>query len=539
MAPAQVPHVLRSYNEGSGQAPSLRRGDAITDMKRHVFPLLGLIELAVAVALLLLGLALPGRDDVRKSFAGARRVTTAAGGQVRALRDQVGELRQSRLDRTAGRLAAATRTLATMARKGRVDFDSVRTIRDATGRAADGLDRLAEALDPEALGKLGGGLGATADYLDREVVPAAKAADDLDAASGRLRASARTFAEVVKAVPPDLKPARELHDGLARFDEGLGTLHDTLDPRRLAAMKEATEGAEGVVAEAARLADHAAGYTYPVVTLDGLTPRIRNRPFWPRGAEVGADMRKVAGGVAAMGREVESLSNELPKIQAAVAESRRTVGATRKALAAALERQGEVERLLRQMPEQAARLGEELPRLTGGLAQALRGTERRKELAAALRRSRKGIDAAVAGWPEVRSGLSGSAALLRATRDGLNQVIEHRAEYEAAREQVEGLSGGFAELLPALTDGLDARLDREDRTLAELAGGIAQVDATLPVYETALDRCLVIGRLLAWLLAGIAGLHGTYLVTSTIRSGYRCRSQEASGPNTPSAEPRA
>src|SRR4051794_7852332 len=123
-------------------------------MKRHVFSLLGLIELAVAVALLLLGPALPGRDDVRRSFAGVRRVTTAAGDRVHTLRDQVGELRRSRLDRTAGRLAAATRALSTIARKSRVDFDAVGTIRDATGRAADGLDRLAEALDPEALAKL-------------------------------------------------------------------------------------------------------------------------------------------------------------------------------------------------------------------------------------------------------------------------------------------------------------------------------------------------------------------------------------------------
>ena len=112
----------------------------------------------------------------------------------------------------------------------------------------------------------------------------------------------------------------------------------------------------------------------------------------------------------------------------------------------------------------------------------------------------------------MRSGLSGSATLLRATRDQLDQVIEHRAEYEAAREQVEGLSEEFAGLLPALTEGLDARLDREDRTLAEMAGGLAQVDAALPAYSTALERCLVIGRLLAWLVAAVAGLHGSYLM---------------------------
>jgi hypothetical protein len=482
-------------------------------MRRHVFPLLGFIELTVAVALIVLGLALPGRDEVRRSFAGARRITTAAGAQVRSLRDQVGELRRSRLPEAAERLGTASRTLTATLRKSRVDFDTVRNVRDAAGRAADGLDRLARALDSVALGALGDGLGATADFLDRDVVPAATtAADDLDAASGRLRTSVRGFAEVAKQLPPDLKPVRALHDGLTRFDAGLGALHAALDPRRLAALRQATDGAEGAVAEAARLAERAAGYAYPVVTLDGLTPRVSNRPFWPRGAEVSADLRKVAAGVAAMGREIETLAKELPQLQAAVAESRQTVGATRRALAAALEQQEEAERLLRQLPEQAARLGEELPRLTGDLAVALRGTERLKQVAGALRQSRKGLDAAVAGWPEVRSGLSGSASLLRAARDPLDQLIEHRAEYEAARAQVEGLSGEFADLLPALTEGLNIRLDREDRTLAEMAGGLAQVEEALPVYATALERCLVIGRLLAWVVAAVAALHGFYLM---------------------------
>jgi hypothetical protein len=482
-------------------------------MRRYVFPFLGLIELAVALALVLLGLALPGRDDIRRGFAGARRVTTAAGDQVRVLRDQVGELRRSPLQQTAERLGAATRTLATTARASRVDFDTVRVIRDATGQAADGLAHLAEALDPEGLDTLGDGLGVAADLLDRNVVPAAaKAADGLDAASGRLQAGARRFAAIVRDAPPDLKPIRELHDGLARFEEGLGALQATLAPGRLAAMREAADGAKGVVAEAARLAERAAGYTYPVVTLDGLSPRVRARPFWPKAAEVGADMRKIAGGVAAMGRELETLSKELPRIQAAVAESRRTVGATRRALAVALERQGEIERSLQQMREQSADLGEELPRLTEGLAHALRGTERLKEVATALRQSRRGIGAALVRWPEVRSGLSGSAALLRATREQLDGVIAHRAEYEVARGQAEDLSGEFARIMRGLTEGLEGRLEREDRTLAEMAGGLAQVDVALPAYARALERCLVIGRLLAWLVAAVAGLHGCSLI---------------------------
>jgi hypothetical protein len=500
----------------------------MTDMRLHITPILGLIEVGLAVVLFLLGLALPARDDVRRGFDGARRATSAAGGQVQSLRDQVAELRRSRLRQSADRLGVATRTISTALRATRLDFDSVRTIRDVTGRAAEGLDGIAGALDPGVLEGLGNGLGATADYLDREVVPAAtRAADGLDASSGRLQAGVRQFARLVRQSPPDLKPLREVHDGLARFDEGLGSLQATLDPRRLAALRQAIEGAEGVVDEAARLAERAAGYSYPVVTLDGLKPRVSSRPFWPRGAEVGADMRKVAGGVIALEKEIGALADELPRIQVAVAEGRKSIAATRTTLAGALGRQTEVERLLAEMPEQAARLAEELPRLTGELSRAIRGAERLREVAVALRRTRTGLDLAQAKWPAVREGIAGSAALIRASRDQMDQALEHRREYEAAWAQIEGLAGDFAELLPALTEGLDTRLDREDRTLAEMAGGLEQASRALPAYAEAIGRCSAIGRLLAWLVATITGLHGSALLLGGI---VRLPRTPASGP---------
>src|SRR5947209_13417670 len=115
-------------------------------MHRSLFFSLGLIEVAAAVALLVLGLGLPSPHDVRLSFDGARRVTVASRDQVRLIQEQVADLRRSRLRPTAERLRAATRLFTSTMRKGQVDFDTVRTIRDATGRSADGLDGLARAL---------------------------------------------------------------------------------------------------------------------------------------------------------------------------------------------------------------------------------------------------------------------------------------------------------------------------------------------------------------------------------------------------------
>lgn len=491
-----------------------------------VFPFLGLVEATAAVMMAVLGCSLPNTDDVRQSFEGARKVTAASGQQIRLLRDQVADLRRSELRRTTDHLQAATRSLTEALRKSRVDFDTIRTVRDATGQAAEGLETLAQTLDPKTLSQLGEGLGATAEFLDQQVLPAAnRSADALDAASESLQASARRIAQVLKAVPLDLKPVREVYDSLSGYDAGLVSLHATLDPRRLDAMRRGVQGAKGVVFEAAGFAEQVSAYTYPVVTINGMTPKVKNRAFWPKGTAVSADMRKLADGLAGMDREIESLATEFPKLQAAVAESRKSIGATRTVLALALARQAEIERLLADGPAQATRLTDELPRMTADLSKALRSTAKLKELAVALRQSQRGIDTAVANWPRLRTGLSSSAAILLATRDQLDQLIEHRAKYEAARDQVEGFSEEFAEFLPAFADGLYARLDQEDRALAEMEGGIAQVETVLPTYSRAASRCLDIARVVVWLLAAIGGLHGSYLIATAYLSAAHPRTK--------------
>lgn len=485
-------------------------------MRPWLFAALGLIEFAVAAALIVLAVSLPTGDDVRKSFQGAGRVTAAAGDQVRAFREQIAVLHRSRLTETADRLGSSTRSVALAFKTQRVDFDAVRSLRDSLDRSAAGLAGLGDVLDPDAIGKLGAGLTEAADFLDRGVAPAAEtAAEGLEGASRPLEVSARRFAAVARATPIDLRPLRVVHDSLARFDEGLAATGSMLDPRRLTAIREATGGAEGVVDEAARMAERAAGFSYPVVEFERLRPKVTSRPFWPRGAEVGADLRKVAVGVSAIRKEVEGLAAELPKVQSAVSESRKAVAATRKTLADALRHQGEVERLLKDMPGQADRLAEELPRLTGGLSKALRATGRLREVAVSLRQARRGMDASVTRWPEVRAGLGSSAAVLRAARDHLDAVLQSRREYETARGEFAGLSEEFARTLPAFSEGLSARLIEEDRTLAEMARGIDQFDRVLPVYSRAATRCLRVGRLLAWLSALIAGLHGVALIAGT------------------------
>src|SRR5207248_2886182 len=84
-----------------------------------------------------------------------------------------------------------------------------------------------------------------------------------------------------------------------------------------------------------------------------------------------AGLRKAAKGVEAAVKEWDSLNEGLPKLNEALEESRKAALATREALGTALKQQEKVEPLLKDVPEHAARLAEELPRLGEELAKVL------------------------------------------------------------------------------------------------------------------------------------------------------------------------
>ena len=492
-------------------------------MKLFHFPLFAVLEIAFGIALAILGLSLPGARDVTQSFDAAQRITIATEQQIRLLRDQVTDLRRSDVRKSAEHLRDASRTVTGVLRNSQVDFDTVRAIRDAAGQTAEGLDSLASSIDPGALGQLGAGLGATADLLDREVVPGAEsAARCLETSASSLRASTRQFAELVKAAPLDLKPVRELYEGLGRFDDGLDLVNHFLDPKLLEGLRQGTQGSEKLLNRGAQMAEKVASYTYPAsIALEGVTPKVKYRQFWPEGAEIGAEMHHVATGIAATSGAIETIAQELPRIQGVINESRRSIRATRGVLAAALARQAEFERLISKSPARVAQFSEELPRMTADLARALRSAAGLNNVAIALRRSRREIDAAVANWRQLRGGLTGAAGLLRGTRDQMDQLIRRRPEYEAAQHQVGTLAAEFTERLPAFTDGLNARLEQEDRTLMELDRGVDQATLILPTYSRLVSRCLDTTRVIAWVLATAAWLHGLYLFAGSTLRGRR------------------
>jgi ABC-type transporter Mla subunit MlaD len=485
-------------------------------MRRAVFLTLGLLEVAVAVVLVVFSCQLPTSSEVRDGFGRMGKVTDRTSHQVKLLRDQVHELRNPEVDELAVRLRGEVHKVTTALRSQNLDFDTVRTMSDALGDVANGLDGLATTLDPEALGKLGQGLGTTADFLDEKVAPtAAMAADQLDESTRALRDDAVRLSELLKSTPLDLKAAREVYEGLARFSEGLDRVNTALKLERFDKMKEGVKGLEDSLSTGADQVDRLASYTYPVVEFKGVKPNVMQKPFWPEGGKIADGMRKAAEGVNAAGKEMDGLAAELPNLRSSLDESKKVAERSREALAVALKNQDKVEPLLKDVPEHAARLAENLPKLGADLARVLRDTEKMKDVAVSLRQAQKGIDAAVARWPEIRTTLTRSATLLKTTRQQLQHVVEHREEYEKALNGAVDVSDEFAERLPRMTGHLDSQLEEQERSFDELGKSIDDVSEALPVYAQSTGRMLDTTRWLLWLVSGIVALHGVYLTAGT------------------------
>jgi TolA-binding protein len=484
-------------------------------MRRIVFLFLGALELLSAAVLVHFAWLVPGRHEVEETSARAERITGSTGAQVQHLRDQFRLLRERRpqMQSLALRLQAEMRVINDQLKTQRIDYDTVKTLSDSLGEAAGGLDGFAEVLDPKSIEQFGQGMKAAADYLEKQVGPTAnKAADDLDKTAATLNGDAKRLSSWLRTAPPDLKAAREIYDSLGKFDEGLERMHQLLKVERLDTMREGFKGLEQSLNTGAEQVERLAGYTYPVVTFNRLRPNIEQRPFWPEGDKIAEGMRQAAKGAAAATEELHQLAKDLPTLRQSLEESRKAAGTTREAMAAALKQQDKVEALLKSVPEQAARMSEQLPELVAALSKILRDASRLKEVGKLLRQTHKALDTALQRWPELRKNLGRSAVLLRTTQSQLQHVLKHRDEYETSLQHALMLSRTISAALPLLTEQLEMELDDQEQALADLDDSIKDVRESLPSYAHGASNILQTTRLLLLLMAAIFGLHGGYLI---------------------------
>jgi hypothetical protein len=131
-----------------------------------------------------------------------------------------------------------------------------------------------------------------------------------------------------------------------------------------------------------------------------------------------------------------------------------------------------------------------------------------------------GRDNAVPVRPEFRATLARSATVLKTSSNQLSKALQHRDRYEETLSQSLTVAETLAGTLPFLTEQLDYRLAEEEHALNELENSLSEVRTALPVYAQTTTQVLHAGRLLAWLGATIAALHGCYLMLSA-RMGRR------------------
>src|SRR5947207_5369094 len=186
-------------------------------MRRALGLGLGGLELAAAAVLGVLAARLPAPAEVARGFGRAEQVTRAGGRQVAAVRGQLGDLRRSEVRQLALDLQTQARAVTELTRGQQLDFAAVQALQDGLTGTAAGLDRLADVIDADRLGRLGTGLDSAAKFLDGVSAPAEQAAAQLERTTGELQQDAQRLALVLRAAPPDLKALHDVHESLAKI----------------------------------------------------------------------------------------------------------------------------------------------------------------------------------------------------------------------------------------------------------------------------------------------------------------------------------
>ena len=302
-------------------------------MRRVILCGVGILELVLAGVIVYMGLSLPKTQQVGQGFDRLETTTRSASSQVGSDARQVNDLRRPEMQQLAERLQRQTETVTASLKQQRLDFQTVTTLRDSLRDVSRGIDGLSDSLDPINIGQLGVGLGETAKFIDETLIPAtSQTADQIDQITGDLGKDAEQLALLLRGASPDLKAARDIHDSLARFDEGLEKLLKMLELQRLGSIKEGFAGMETALDTTAGEVERLSGYHYPHVKMKGnLRVEIEEKSFWPSGPTVAGGLRKATEGVRSAQKELDGLTKDLPQVRTALEESRKVIGQTRNA----------------------------------------------------------------------------------------------------------------------------------------------------------------------------------------------------------------
>ena len=478
-------------------------------MRKILFVTFGLIELALAGVLVLVSQRLPSQERVEDSTKAVQQVLKQTGEQVGFAKTEIEGLRDPNVQQSLAKIQKDLPKITEMLRNQNLSYDSLRQMKMALGNVRIGAGNLAKTLDPKDAQKLSLGLKTTADYFEKEVGPAASnAAQRLEKSTTLLAADAKALAQVLKGATPDLQSAQDIHDSLGKLSQGLSKVSAMIDPAQLKTMREGFSGIEESLSLGSQQVSRLAGYSYPVVTFDGIVPEISQRAFWPQGKQIAASLAKGAKGISAAGKQMDRLNREMPQITKSILESQNAAKKTQAMLAHALKNRAKLEKVLKEIPQTSMRLAKEMPMLSQDLAKMLRETQKRSSLGKSLREAQKRVDLAVQSWPTLKTALDSSVDALAAMEKQLDLALNNESNHKLALRQTLELTEALGRMLPAVSSKYDQRLHQRAESLGQMQTTLKKAENQIPALSEGVVDMMSMIRWALWLFAGIVALHG-------------------------------
>ncbi|WP_162658447.1 coiled-coil domain-containing protein [Tuwongella immobilis] len=466
--------------------------------------LIGILGIAIAGLLVGFAVMLPRGEEIEKLVAPVSRFSQTSATQVRSLRDQLDEFRQSEWRELGERIGQQTGKLTEMLRKQSIDYDAIQALEQGLGGVSRSLGEWTQSLDTTQLTQLADAFRKTADYLEQNLGESGpKTAAALEKLADAFEIDAKRLSAFLTQSPPDLKAAREVYDALGRFESGLDAVETAVKFERFGEMREGLRGMESALGKTAEQVERIGRFSYPVVKFQGLKPDVQQQPFFPAAGEIAEGMNKSAKGINAAGEEMDKFATALPKLRDSLSASRAILGRTRETLGKALSQESAIESTLQRLPKQTAQISEQLPKIAREFASMLRKTEQFQKSAQSLRKTGDSLQTIADRWPTIREQIGQSAKALTVIRGQLQKLLNQRDTTDQNLQEVREIVGRFATLTPLAQQQFDARLSTQIESMEQFEALFTDVDREIAKTVNVLQR---ISWVATGLLVAMAGL---------------------------------
>lgn len=485
-------------------------------MRRLILLIMGTLELLVGLVILILAWLLPASGAVQDGMETIGRLGQQTGQQVESLRLHLQHLRERKplVKDFAIKLDTQWEQLIDMARNQGNQLDKIRSIDVALEESTRALSNLEKALQLDDLSNVGTSLKETADYLDDKFSPSLRlTADNIEKSTQALKEEFQYLATLLRSLPVDLQTLKAIHEGLGRFNMGIGQTRKILELKNLGLLQEGMQALDESLLTASKQVEKIGTYTYPTLRFEGLNSTVEAKPIWPEAGQVAEGLKKAAEGSRVVAKDVgKMLSEHLPAVRSSLDEAHKILEQSHLVLGKALKNQDQVDALLKRVPEQAALLADRLPGMASSLAKALRDTAHLDKLANALRKAKELLDLCSLRLPDIRRSMKSTLEVLQAIHKGFRLTLENPVQFREGLERTLNIAQSFSRSLPLFLGQLEQDLQQQEESLVHLEKGIDDVARLLPEASLWAVRMIQFTRLLLTLGAIIFGLHGIYLI---------------------------